>query len=265
MKPAILLTLTALAAFGQLRDNRDKTMTCDQQWRNNNRGHHCSISEQTVPSLSRWSIDAGNNGGITVRGWTGKETLVRSRIEAWADTDSAASLLAGQVHSDSAAGMIRPSGPETKNNGGWSVSYEVFVPHSTDLTLSAHNGGITISDIKGRLDMSTTNGGVKVTRVAGEIKGKSTNGGVHVELNGDSWTGSSITLRTTNGGVHLALPANASAHVQTETINGGVRSDFPVPSPPGERRPRKLDFNIGAGGPLIQLSTTNGGVHLERI
>jgi len=56
-----------------------------------------------------------------------------------------------------------------------------------------------------------------------------------------------------------------SAHVQTETTNGGVRSDFPVPSTPAERRPRKLDFNIGSGGPLIQLSTTNGGVNLRRI
>lgn len=166
---------------------------------------------------------------MTVRGWAGKETLVRSKIEAWADTDSAASL-------------IRPSGPDTKNNAGWSVSYEVFVPHATDLSLTAHNGGITVSDTKGRLDMRTTNGGVKVTRVAGEINGKST-----------------------NGGVHLALPAKFSAHVQTQTTNGSIRSDFPVPSTPGERRPRKLDFNIGTGGPLIQLSTTNGGVHLERI
>ena len=228
MKLTFLLAFSALACFAQLRDNRDKTMTCDQ-WRNNNRGHHCSISEQTVPSLSRWSIDAGNNGGVTVRGWASKETLVRSKIEAWADTDSAASL-------------IRPSGPDTKNNAGWSVSYEVFVPHATDLSLTAHNGGITVSDTKGRLDMRTTNGGVKVTRVGGEINGKST-----------------------NGGVQLALPAKFSAHVQTETTNDSIRSDFPVPSTPGERRPRKLDFNIGTGGPLIQLSTTNGGVHLERI
>ena len=59
--------------------------------------------------------------------------------------------------------------------------------------------------------------------------------------------------------------APLTCHVQTETANGSIRSDFPVPSTPGERRLRKLDFNIGSGGPLIHLLTTNGGVHLERI
>ena len=168
MKLPILRTLSAIICFGQLRDNRDKTVTCDQC--------HCTISEQTVPSLSRWSIDAGSNGGVTVRGWTGKETLVRSKIEAWANIDSGAGLIASQVHSGSAAGTIRPSGPETRNSTGRSVSYAVFVPHATDQSLTTHGGGITASDSKRRLDIRTTNGGV------------------HVELDGDSWTSSSINL-----------------------------------------------------------------------
>jgi hypothetical protein len=60
------------------------------------------------------------------------------------------------------------------------------------------------------------------------------------------------------------VPENYSAHVQTETVNGGVNSDFPA-TVTGSLRPRTLDLNLGSGGPLIHVSTTNGAVRLERI
>ncbi len=61
------------------------------------------------------------------------------------------------------------------------------------------------------------------------------------------------------------MPQNYSAHVQTETVNGGIRSDFPVTVTGRiQPRPRSMDVNLGSGGPLIHVSTTNGAVHLSR-
>jgi hypothetical protein len=33
----------------------------------------------------------------------------------------------------------------------------------------------------------------------------------------------------------------------------------------GDLRPRNLDFNVGSGGPLIRVTTTNGGVKLKKV
>jgi hypothetical protein len=264
MKLALLLTVTALTAFSQLRDNRYKQLTCDEN-RSSSRPRFCKVSEQTVPSQARWSIDAGNNGGVTVRGWSGRETLVRTKVEAWSDSDSAASLLAGQVHVDVTPGQVRASGPQTQGKSGWGVSFEVFVPHATDLNLQARNGGIHLSDVRGRLEFRTTNGGIHVDRVAGQVNGSTTNGGVHVNLSGGRWEGGPVRLSTTNGGVHLALPADTNAQVRASTTNGGVHSDFPLPKFERNHRPSQFEFNIGSGGPLIDISTTNGGVHIKRL
>jgi hypothetical protein len=264
MKLALLFTFTTLAALAQFQDNREKKLTCDQN-RSSSRPRFCKITEQTVSSQSLWIIDSGGNGGITVRGWSGRETLVRAKVESWGESDSAASLLGGQVQVDVTPGQVRASGPQAQGKAGWAVSFEVFVPHATSLNLQARNGGIHLSDVRGRLEFKTTNGGIHVDRVAGEVTGSTTNGGVHVNLSGGRWEGGPIHLSTTNGGVHLALPADTAAQVRARTTNGGVHSDFPLPNFERNHRPSQFEFNIGAGGPLINLSTTNGGVHIQRL
>jgi hypothetical protein len=42
-----------------------------------------------------------------------------------------------------------------------------------------------------------------------------------------------------------------------------VTTEFPI-TVTGELRPRRLDTNIGSGGPLIHLTTHNGQVLLKR-
>jgi DUF4097 and DUF4098 domain-containing protein YvlB len=246
-----------------MRDNREKKLTCENN-RNNDRVRSCKISEQTLPALGRLSVDAGHNGGVSVSGWTQGQTLVRARVEAWAPTESEASLMASQVHVETASGMLRATGPENQDNRGWAVSWEVFAPHSTDLKLGAHNGGIHVSDIRGRLEAKTHNGGVHLARIAGDVTGSSHNGGIHVEM--ASAESGQLNFDTHNGGIHLSLPQNYSARVHAETNNGGIHSDFPVPELRNrERRPRNVDFTIGAGGPAINVKTNNGGVHIQKL
>ncbi len=263
MKTALFVITSACAAFGQMQDNRNPQMTCDNR-SYGRQGRHCDIREQTIAAAGRLDIDANRNGGATVKGWLRNDVLVRAKIEAWADTDSDASLMTGQVHVDIAAGRVSASGPSAPDKSGWSVSYEIFVPQNTDLNVTAFNGGITLSDVRGRIQFETRNGGVHLQRVSGDVTGMTTNGGVNIELAGNSWDGRQLEVSTRNGGVNLAMPERYSAHIQTETVNGGIRSDFPV-TVSGQLRPKNLDFNLGSGGPLIHVSTTNGGVNLRRM
>ena len=248
----------------QMRDNREKTLTCENGSRGD-RARFCEMREQTVAAVGRLAVDPGRNGGVAIKGWLSNQVLVRSRVEAWADTDSGAKLLVSGVRVDANTGPVSASGPDSQGDSGWAVSYEIFVPQSTDLDLKSYNGGISISDVRGRLEFTAHNGGVHLARVAGDVAGSTLNGGVNIELAGNSWDGRQLEVSTTNGGVHLQLPERYSAHLRTETTNGRVSSDLPEASPQGNLRPRNLDVTLGSGGPLIHVSTTNGGVSLKRM
>ncbi len=257
------LLAAALTCSAQMRDNRDPKMTCNDDHEGHG-AHHCDIRETTFAGPGALTVDAGVNGGIAVRGWLRSDVLVRSKVRAWADTDSEAASIAGQVHVNAGSGQVSASGPDSHDSSGWEVSYEIFVPQSTGLDLKAHNGGISISDVRGRLAFLTENGGVSLKRLAGDVRGSTTNGGVQIELTGKTWDGPQLEATTTNGGVSVALPEGFSAHVRAETVNGGMQSAFPVVLS-GKLSPRELDFNLGGGGPLIHVSTTNGGVALKQI
>ena len=252
-------------SLAQLRDNSEKQMTCQSGGYDSDGVRHCEMREQTVPAIGRLSVDASRNGGVTVKGWLRNEVLVRARVEASADNEGAAANLARRVSVDSSGGQVRATGPESidDNNSWWSVSYEIFVPQNTDLTTTARNGGITISDVRGQIRFAGRNGGVHLKRLAGDVSGSTVNGGVQVELTGTIWDGRQLEVTTRNGGVNVTMPSSYSARIQAETERGGFQSDFPV-TVEGNVRPRRLDFNVGAGGPLIHVTTTNGRVSFTR-
>ena len=256
----------AAGAQAQLRDNRTPQLTCDGNNYDRYRPRFCEVREQTIPSVGRLTVDPGKNGGLTVKGWLRNDISIRSRVETWARSVDEAGTLAGLVRVDASAGQIKASGPDSQRDSWWSVSYEIFVPQMTDLNMTAFNGGINLSDVRGHIEFDTQNGGVRLTRVAGDVSGQTLNGGVQVELTGRTWDGGRLEVRTTNGGVTIEMPENYSAHIQTGTVNGGVSSDFPISIAAGSRiETRNLDFILGSGGPLVHVTTTNGGVKLRRI
>jgi DUF4097 and DUF4098 domain-containing protein YvlB len=143
------------------------------------------------------------------------------------------------------------------------VSYEIFVPQATSLTVKTFNGGITVSDVRGSLRFEATNGGVNLARLAGDVAGSTVNGGINLELAGTTWEGGQVQVTTRNGGVNVSVPENYSARFHTETLNGSLRSELPV-NLPGDPRSGSQEFSVGAGGPLIHVTTTNGGVRLKK-
>ena len=251
--------------LAQLRDNSEKQMTCQNGGYDSDGVRHCEMREQTVPAIGRLSVDASRNGGVTVKGWLRNEVLVRARVEASAENEGAAANMVSRISIDSSGGQVRATGPESvdNNNSWWSVSYEIFVPQNTDLTATARNGGITISDVRGQIRFEGRNGGVHLKRLAGDVSGSTVNGGVQVELTGTIWDGRQLEVTTRNGGVNVTMPSSYSARIQAESERGGLQSDFPV-TVQGNVRPRRLDFNVGAGGPLIHVTTTNGRVSFTR-
>ena len=251
----ILALCLAPAALPQ-----EKTMTCDDS--SSERGHYCEIREVTLPAGGRLAVDGGLNGGINIKGADRSDVLVRSMVQAYQDDETDSRRVAAEIRVETGGGRVRATGP-TSTRHGWGVSYEIFVPRTTDLVLHTHNGGIGIAGVTGRTQFEALNGGVSLRDLAGSVEGHTTNGGLHLELASDHWDGDRCDVSTTNGGVTIRVPSSYSAHLETGTVNGGVSIDFPV-TVQGEIS-KHLALDLGSGGNLVRATTTNGGVRVERI
>src|SRR5580658_4451389 len=257
------LAVSGLPLFAQLQDNTERQLACDNGGHDSETVRHCEIREQSYASIGRLNVDSGRNGAVSVKGALRGDVLVRARIDTEANSEASAAIMASQVSIDGSGGQVRANGPQTGENSSWSVSYEIFVPQTTDLTVKTHNGAIAISDIRGNLRFDVNNGAVRLKRVAGDVGGTTVNGAIQAELVGGVWEGRQLEIGTHNGAVTVTMPSYYSAHIQAETGNGGIQSDLPM-TLSGDLHPKKVDFNLGSGGPLIHITTGNGSIKLKR-
>jgi hypothetical protein len=235
----------------------------DNGWGDRDYDRHCEVRESTMPA-GPLNVDAGQNGGISIEGWDRNEIRVRAIVQASSREDGSARTLASQVQVQTGGGRVYATGPENLRRQSWSVSYRINVPRKNDLDLRANNGGITINGVTGNMRFDTTNGGVRLSEVGGRVNGETRNGGLNVTLSGSRWDGDGLDVETSNGGVNLMIPEGYNAELETRTVNGGLRIDFPI-TVQGELTGRQgLSTTLGSGGPLVRVRTTNGGVTIRR-
>jgi Putative adhesin len=258
-------TILAAAVFSTIAfaQTPEAKMTCQEHsWNHNRLVTHCEIKEQTMPaSGGALDIRPGENGGITVNGWNRADVLVRARIQTAASTDAEARAMTPQVKFASGAANLHAEGPETDQNHSWSLDYEIFAPNNSDLVMTAHNGGIHVANVHGKVVFHTVNGGVHLEQVSGDVQGQTSNGGVHISMAGDRWDGKGMDIQTTNGGITLQASPQFSAHVEASSENGGITRDGG--SMVRANSGRTTAFDLGAGGPSIHLVTTNGGIKIS--
>lgn len=262
-------TILMLPALGQFRENTTPELNCSLNQRGKQEyAQICDLREMRVPVTQRLDIDPGANGSITVKGWNRQEVWVRARLDAGAKAgETAARDVAAQVRIETSGGRIAASGPARDQAAWWGVTFEIFAPHKMDLAASTKNGGVTLSDLEGRITFATVNGGVTLARMAGDVSGRTTNGGVNVDLEGSRWNGPGLDVTTSNGGVTLAVPAAYSADLQAGTTNGGFTSDFG--GVPDRRKnswgaKKQMEVILGNGGAPVRVKTVNGGVRIRR-
>jgi DUF4097 and DUF4098 domain-containing protein YvlB len=223
---------------------------------------YAESKEQRLPAASMESINPGQNGSIRVHGWNQGDVLVKACVEAAADSESDARALASQVSIAQGPGDIEAKGPSPNDHQHWNVSYEVWLPHASNLNLKANNGSIHVETVQGEIRFHTLNGSVHLADVGGDVNGSTTNGSLSIDLTGNAWQGSGLHAATTNGSVNLNLPDNYSAQVEASTVNGRVKIDFPV-TVSGDIS-KNMSFQLGSGGPTIEAKTINGSVHIGR-
>ncbi|HEX7018512.1 MAG TPA: DUF4097 family beta strand repeat-containing protein [Gemmatimonadaceae bacterium] len=138
------------------------------------------------------------------------------------------------------------------------ADFVVQAPAGLHLDVVTTLGDIVVEDAKAGVVGRTANGDVKATEVGGNVALTTSNGDAQASVASIQGV-DSISLRTTNGDVHATLPADLSGQLELSTVNGDIRSDFPIPQTQGYGR-RTIEATLGSSPRLVRLRTTNGDV-----
>lgn len=256
----------ALAALVLVSAASAQSLQCDQSvWRINGLATFCKMME--IPADFTGLIDVkSGNGAITIRGWDDPGVLVRAQIQTAAGSPFDAAALADRIAIDVSGGHVQASGPQSTVHQNWSVNWEIFVPHATDLTLTVGNGAIAINDITGHIQFNVGNGAVSLTNPSGQVEGVVGNGAIAITLGGDHWDGAGLNVKTATGAISIHVPEGYSAHFDASTTVGVISTNYPVavskskwgiPGLGGT-----LSFDAGSGGAPIHVSTTVGAIKI---
>jgi Putative adhesin len=220
------------------------------------------------------------NGGIEISGWD--QANVDISGTKYGPTQEIADSLDVRVDHTPSNVSIHVQQPSV-HHGNLGAKFIMKVPRTAVLEyLTTSNGGIRVADAAGPARLRTSNGGIRVAGLSGGLEAHTSNGGITADLDrveGEvrlETSNGSIEVRlpdrirdgvrahTSNGGITVRLPEGLDARVSAHTSNAHVTSDFDVRMQ-GEIERNRLEGQIGKGGPLLDLSTSNGSIHLARM
>lgn len=242
-----------------------------------------------------------HNGSITARGAETDQYAVTATIKARAKSDERArSLIEATVVAlgpDEDGMSVKIDKPKTAMNESISVHLDATLPRQAALLFETHNGGVSVADIDGDVNVLTHNGGIKAANLKGALAARTRNGGI----SGTDCAGASklethnggitcrgaladidavthnggvdvtyaegagdvrrIVIETHNGGIKLKSPKGFSGEVDIRTSNGSVKTALPIILKSFDKR--SITGTIGEGDGILKLNTHNGGIRVE--
>lgn len=173
-----------------------------------------------------------------------------------------------------AESLIGPARLKTSNGSLrlWSLS--------GDIEATTSNGPIEVTEFSGAAILKTSNGRIRAEGIRGNFSADTSNGPIDVNieeldagrslrldtsnstisLSMAKYNGNPVIAGTSNGSINVRLPAAINAEVQAKTSNGSITSDFEITTKTMSKT--RLDGRLGNGGPLLDLSTSNGSIRL---
>ena len=152
--------------------------------------------------------------------------------------------------------------------------------HVGDIDARTSNGSVEATDQTGNAILHTSNGSINVEMNQGALNAGTSNGSITARLVkpdadepvriGSSNGRIELTLdairdvkaTTSNSSITVRLPSSANARLRARTSNSSITTEFDVR---GEQSKHNIDGLIGSGGPLVDLSTSNGSIKVLRL
>jgi hypothetical protein len=234
------------------------------------------------------------NGSVEIAGWD--ERTVDISGAKYGATPEARDAVKIDISPAPDSVTIRTIRPSERRNVG--ARYILRVPRRTQLDrITTSNGSMRVNSVEGPVRLKTSNGGMKVFNLTGNLDGGTSNGSVELEnikgdcsvktsngrvkaqgvqgafdattSNGsvdaavDELHPSGVRVSTSNGGITLRLARAVNARLMARTSNASISSEFDV-SARDRNDKHHLEGTIGSGGPVLDLSTSNGSIHVVR-
>ena len=139
------------------------------------------------------------------------------------------------------------------------VAYELELPGTLPVDVETVNGRVSAERRTAPLTLNTVNGSVRVEGHDAPVQVNTVNGSVEVSFAGAFHASK---LETVNGSVTVACDRDSSIQFDLQTVNGGIRSDFPEVIPEGKWGPKEARGAIGGGRERLSVETVNGEVRL---
>jgi hypothetical protein len=161
-----------------------------------------------------------------------------------------------------------------------SIHVDVTLPRDANIDVHTGDGSIRGSRVRGNLFLHTGDGSIQVEDIDGEISAHSGDGGIHVDgrfdaLRVDTGDGSihagvdrgskmssAWYLHSGDGSIEVRLPEDLSANLDVRTGDGSIRSDLSLSD--SDQRRHSLRGKLNGGGPLLELRSGDGSIHLRK-
>ncbi len=162
-----------------------------------------------------------------------------------------------------------------------SVHIEVWVPQQTKLKLDSSDGSLRLEGTRGEARLNTSDGSIRVHDVDGTLVARSADGSIEasgrfdaLDLNtsdghitAEVRPGSRLTsnwyIRTSDGSITVRLPDDLAADLDVWTSDGHITLDLPV-MVQGTQTRERVRGRLNGGGPLLEVHTSDGSVHISR-
>jgi len=222
------------------------------------------VSEEfhrSLPLVSNGEFSVSNvNGRVAVTAWDRDEVEIRAvkTAERQDDLDN----LRIEIEASYDCIVVSTHLPRRTNHDA-SVSYEISVPRSAEVKAKTVNGALFVQGSGGELFANSVNGRVELSDVSGEVHAKTVNGSLSASFANLPSSGEHH-FSSVNGSVRVALPSSASGSFEAKTVNGRIRTDFPLQVHKARFGPSSsMDGTLGSGGGAFELNTVNGSIRIS--
>lgn len=235
----------------------------------------------------KYEIGAGGHinvssvsGNVTVTGYDGSAVLVTA-IKEGSDRDKV------EVEDTSSGDRIELRSRYAPNcNCNASINFTVQVPRSVkynfdklstasgnievrnvtgQMRVRSASGEVTLEDVSGAINASSASGNVRVKDASGTVSASAASGNVEVEMRNVEGA-ENMEFTSASGNVYVKAPANLDATVDMSSVNGSLKTDFPLEvKEPQYGSQRSAHGRLGNGSRSLKIRSASGDVSLTRM
>jgi DUF4097 and DUF4098 domain-containing protein YvlB len=143
-----------------------------------------------------------------------------------------------------------------------------FKSSRTDLEFSRIDGDLDLDSddlhadqITGPVHLITRSKQIRLEDVSGDVRVQDENGGIEVSMRSLG----NVQIDSRNGDINLSVPDKAGFHLDAQTRDGEIQSDFPELKIDNNEHEAKATGSVGSGSSHIVLNNQHDGIEIRKV